>query len=100
MAEEIDVDWQEAAPVRGVGVCRYGHLKGRQFGVQLLSTQHGCRNAAQTACLENGSSQHVVLRSGHGRLDQSDLLSFKKRGVHDAIIPSLEAHRASLPCKS
>jgi hypothetical protein len=70
-------------------------LKGRQFFVQLLGIQHGGRKTAEAASFKNGRSQQVVLRSGHGRLDQSDGVGFKKRRLHGSIIPFAKAHCAS-----
>jgi hypothetical protein len=99
VAKEIDVDRQEVSPCRGVDVCSDGHLKGRQFFVQLLGIQHGGWHAAQPASFKNGRSQQVVLRSGHGRLDQTNGVGFKKRRVHGSIIPFAKAHCASLHSK-
>jgi hypothetical protein len=67
--------------------------------VQLIGIQHGCRKTAEATSFKNGRSQQVVLRSGHGRLDQSDGVGFKKRRLHGSIIPFAKAHGASLHSK-
>ena len=97
VAEKVDVHGQEHAPLNGLCICLRlfrcdGVFKGAEFVLQLLSCEHGRRHTAQAACQENGCSQPVVLRSGHGRLNQSDAVLVKKRCVHVAIIHWLEAH--------
>jgi hypothetical protein len=57
-----------------------GHrfLKGQQFVLQLFCIEHGGRNAAQATGFEDGRRQLVVLRSGHGGLNQPKTVRVEK----------------------
>ena len=102
VAEKIDVDGQELAPL--IRLCFFLYrgdciFKGVELALQLLSCEHGRRNTAHAASEEDGCSQAVVLRTRHGRLNQSDAVLVKKRCVHVAIIHWLEAHQMRRCCK-
>jgi hypothetical protein len=44
----------------------------------LLGSQHGRRQTAKTASLEDGSRQQMVLRTRHGGLNESQFVKVKK----------------------
>jgi hypothetical protein len=79
VAKEIDVEREQVTPTRSRGALRRDDLlKCGELCLQLLSIEHGGRNAAQATCLEDGRCQGMVLGSSHGRLDQSDGMGIKK----------------------